>query len=112
MRVAPIAVRCGLSIGLVALCGPRSVEAQAAYRVTSLPGLMEDANPQEFTETGGVTYFSAFNYSTGRELWRTDGTAEGTRIVRDLWPGPGGSFPSAYKANSSFPSARTIWPLS
>jgi ELWxxDGT repeat protein len=29
----------------------------------------------------------------GRELWRTDGTAAGTRIVRDLWDGSGSSNP-------------------
>ncbi|MCP3165673.1 ELWxxDGT repeat protein [Myxococcus qinghaiensis] len=30
----------------------------------------------------------------GGELWRSDGTAVGTRVVRDIWPGPKGSLPS------------------
>ncbi len=30
----------------------------------------------------------------GEELWATDGTAAGTRLVRDLWPGPTGSLPA------------------
>jgi ELWxxDGT repeat protein len=41
--------------------------------------------------TGSVAWFVAFNKSTGTELWRTDGTPEGTRLVRDLVPGPDSS---------------------
>ncbi|HYO58670.1 MAG TPA: hypothetical protein VEU50_38460, partial [Archangium sp.] len=40
---------------------------------------------------GSTTWFMAFEASTGYELWRTDGTPEGTRLVRELIPGPGPS---------------------
>ena len=31
--------------------------------------------------------FSAFTPETGRELWRTDGSSQGTQLVKDLWQG-------------------------
>ena len=32
----------------------------------------------------------------GRELWSSDGTAEGTSMVKDIWPGPGSASPGAF----------------
>ncbi len=32
--------------------------------------------------------------ASGRELWRSDGTPEGTALVRDVLPGPGSASPS------------------
>jgi ELWxxDGT repeat protein len=43
---------------------------------------------------GGVLYFAANDGIHGRELWRTDGTAEGTYMVVDIVPGPESSSPS------------------
>ena len=41
-------------------------------------------------------YFVAFTDEFGREIWTTDGTPAGTRLVRDLAPGPEHTyFPSA-----------------
>lgn len=39
----------------------------------------------------GIVYFSARHPQTGAELWQSDGTLEGTRIVADIMPGPGDS---------------------
>lgn len=36
---------------------------------------------------GESMYFTAFAASTGRELWKTDGTAAGTMLVKDTRPG-------------------------
>ena len=44
-------------------------------------------------EAGGAFYFAARDRQHGNELWRTDGTAEGTWLVDDLCPGPCGSDP-------------------
>ncbi len=42
---------------------------------------------------GGLFFFPADDGTTGLELWRTDGTPEGTGLVADLFPGPEGSDP-------------------
>jgi ELWxxDGT repeat protein len=42
-------------------------------------------------EAGGLLYFMANDGVSGRELWRTDGTAAGTFRVKDIFPGPNGS---------------------
>src|SRR6185436_15348188 len=40
-----------------------------------------------------VVIFAANDGDSGIELWRSDGTAEGTRMFRDLLPGPASSNP-------------------
>jgi ELWxxDGT repeat protein len=76
---------------------PEPLEAR-----TLLAGqLVRDINPAtdhgytwSFIEMDGVAYFAAEDGRTGRELWRSDGTAEGTWLVEDLVPGPGDGFPN------------------
>lgn len=41
----------------------------------------------------GVQYFVGQEESTGYELWKTDGTAKGTALVKDIEPGPESSSP-------------------
>ena len=57
------------------------------------------SSPHSFLEAHGFLYFSAQDDQHGRELWRTDGTAEGTSLVRDLRPGRGGSNPVLLEAD-------------
>ena len=45
-----------------------------------------------------LRYFSGTDGSTGAELWKTDGTAAGTVLVKDINPGSAGSSPSNFTA--------------
>jgi uncharacterized repeat protein (TIGR01451 family) len=47
---------------------------------------------------GDVVYFEAFRQTTGTELWKSDGTPEGTVLVKDILPGPGSSGPQVLAA--------------
>ncbi len=49
------------------------------------------SNPTTHGVSGDTLYFSANNIYQGTELWATDGTAAGTRMVKDLNPGKPGS---------------------
>ncbi len=46
---------------------------------------------------GGIVFLSQSSPSeSGYELWKSDGTAAGTRIVKDIWPGSQGGLGLAY----------------
>ncbi len=50
------------------------------------------SEPRDFTAFGDRVYFSAKNIN-GRELWSTDGTEEGTRMLADIASGTASSSP-------------------
>ena len=45
-----------------------------------------------FYKINNKLYFVFMNGTNGSELWKTDGTTEGTGIVKDIVPGPGSSY--------------------
>ena len=45
-------------------------------------------------EKGYKAFFAATDNANGEELWVTDGTKEGTHLVKDIVPGVGSSNPS------------------
>ncbi len=47
------------------------------------------SDPQSFVTVGRTTYFPANHPRYGMELWRTDGTRAGTKLIRDVQPGAG-----------------------
>ena len=75
------------------------VEVLEDRRLLSVtPSLLADiavdsSFPGGFTEANGVTLFTANDGTHGKELWKTDGTAEGTVLVKDISPGGGNSSP-------------------
>ena len=64
------------------------------------------SSPTGFTALGSFVLFSADDGQHGNELWRTDGTLEGTTLVKDIntvvapdrWGGVGGSYPVRLKS--------------
>jgi ELWxxDGT repeat protein len=52
----------------------------------------------ELTVAGGHLFFRADDGVHGAELWATDGTPEGTVMVKDVHPGPASSFPGSLAA--------------
>src|SRR3954468_11387307 len=54
-----------------------------------------DSRPFDFTAgPAAVAYFTAQAPGSGRELYKTDGTAAGTSLVKDIRPGSESSMPS------------------
>lgn len=56
----------------------------------------KSSNPQYYTKMGNFIYFQATNTNTGEELWKSDGTTEGTVLVKDINPGTDGSGPKNF----------------
>jgi ELWxxDGT repeat protein len=90
----------GLSVAVCAflLCPPR-IEAQVS--------LVEDINPGpggtyifRAGALGSAIYFNAYDGVHGEELWVSDGTAEGTYLVADIWPEENYDETEAYSSNS------------
>jgi ELWxxDGT repeat protein len=55
--------------------------------VPSIPNM--GSNPAFFCTYNNEVYFSAYRTVDGRELWKTDGTANGTVLVKDIAAGDG-----------------------
>lgn len=81
------------------------------------PVLVKDTNtnPLDFSGHFGILdtaiYLGGYNLSTGYELWKSDGTSQGTALLKDLVPGPSGSGPFQFTklGNTVFFSATTAY---
>ena len=86
----------------------QALTAATVYLRVAPPELLKDINvrpadsiapwsaesPVAVPELNGATFFAADDGIHGYELWKTDGTAQGTALVADLWPGANGSEPA------------------
>jgi ELWxxDGT repeat protein len=52
------------------------------------------SEPTNILQVGGTTFFTATSATQGIELWKTNGTAAGTVLVKDIVAGDGSSYPS------------------
>ena len=48
---------------------------------------VDSSTPRQLTAVGDLLYFTAEDGENGRELWVSDGTTEGTKLVKDINPG-------------------------
>jgi ELWxxDGT repeat protein len=55
------------------------------------PNVFPQVPLPRFAEGAGALFFVAHDKAHGSELWKTDGTAAGTVLVRDVRPGPASS---------------------
>jgi ELWxxDGT repeat protein len=86
---------CRVAIVTILLTFVTKAEGQLAQRVKDINTRIANAssNPTGFVTVGDFAYFVAENSAVGVELWRTDGTAAGTQLVKDINVGPDGSSP-------------------
>lgn len=74
---------------------PSSSQSQATapslVRDITTPGLYKDeaGESRPVAVAGDLVFFLGTDPAHGGELWRSDGTAEGTFLLRDIVPGPG-----------------------
>jgi ELWxxDGT repeat protein len=68
----------------------------------STSGFLNGSFPEYLTPLGNTLYFVADDGVNGRELWKSDGTAAGTTLVKDIYTGPTSGF--SYSFNPSSPT--------
>lgn len=62
-----------------------------------LPG-----HERTFLDAGGRLLYTGCLPATGCELWETDGSAQGTRLRQEFWPGPSGGYAGAVGTAGGF----------
>jgi ELWxxDGT repeat protein len=99
-----------LMVTLVAASGAQAAPKRGAVLVKdirrgrsgSIPGPNGEGDvPWALAAGSGVLYLSADDGRHGRELWRSDGTQKGTRMVKDINPGSASSLNDASLAWSA-----------
>ncbi|MCW1883971.1 hypothetical protein OKA04_04475 [Luteolibacter flavescens] len=106
---------------------PLAVTLPSLYGGQPAPDLVKDIQPgsvgaiPDFSRPlvlGNKLIFAANDGKTGYELWESDGTAAGTRLLKDIVSGAAGSYPSGpvgagnhmyFKTSNSSGSPLGIW---
>ena len=83
-----------LSVLMMSWVGWGHLQAGVPFQLLDINKQSAGSSPSNFVPLGDFVLFSAEEARFGRELWRTDGTVEGTRLVKDIYPGPIGAFSS------------------
>ena len=81
-----------IRVGLLAAVSLSQASGDDITRVKDIYPSFGSSSPSNFMRCGGYVYFAAADGSSGRELWRTDGTGAGTTLVKDLVAGSGNGF--------------------
>lgn len=91
-----------------------------AHSQATAPSLVRDITPglekweagesQPVGAAGGLVFFIGSDPAHGDELWRSDGTEEGTFLLKDVVPGPGSGVPGGgWLAGDGFVFAETFY---
>lgn len=89
----------GRSFALAVLAAATLLGSASLVSASSGPYMVKDinpggsSNPDYLTDLNGIAYFEAKGDGKGYELWRSDGTADGTWRVKDINPGSPASYP-------------------
>lgn len=84
---------------LLILAVANNLQAQSPYLVKDGFGginYSDSSDPDFSTALGTISLFIASDNINGRELWKTDGTAAGTVLVKDINPGTASSYPNNF----------------
>ncbi|MES2658148.1 MAG: ELWxxDGT repeat protein [Verrucomicrobiota bacterium] len=93
---------------LLAIAAAVSICPPALAQVT--PRLVKDLNAEpsyysgDFRAIGDTIYLAGYTHASGYELWKSDGTRAGTKLFKELNPGPQGSNPTGFT-----PVGKTIY---
>ncbi len=68
-----------------------AVETSPLRDINTAPS---SSSPRGFVDVGGTVFFVATTRTTGDELWKSDGTASGTTLVKDIREGSAVRFPA------------------
>src|SRR4029079_2350348 len=74
---------------LPAVCRVEQLEDRCLLSATLLADINSDtlnSNPSNFVNYKGALFFAANDGVNGQALWRSDGTAAGTTLVKDVRP--------------------------
>ncbi|MFE8596347.1 hypothetical protein [Archangium violaceum] len=86
-----------LALAVLGLTGRPSHAAGSTLLQDLRPG--HDATPGTngpLTSLGNTVYFAGQSTSTGSEVWKSDGSPEGTVLVKEVLPGPESANPSLF----------------
>ncbi|NJL19317.1 MAG: hypothetical protein HC901_03315 [Bdellovibrionaceae bacterium] len=87
MNKKSFAILATLFLPLVTLCASPYPEILKDINALSAAG---SSSPSNMVRIGSTVYFTA-SVDYGQELWKTDGTAAGTAMVKDILPGTASS---------------------
>ena len=73
---------------LVLALPPKAQGADAPALLKDINVIPADISARDFVVSGNFIFFTAETSSSGRELWRTDGSQAGTILLKDIYPGP------------------------